>query len=190
MHNYIDVIKNLESIYSTNSSMAMLKDFERVLDELNLYVYKNWIKGELIRGPKIERHWVECTFMWPKEKMPDPMGGKMLLDYGCKVKFHKSEITVVRKIKNPDDIRPGTKKGKFDQKPIWAVTIRMPKKLIEDISESYMNEKRKIMEPIKSGPATPAGTQPVDQATAGVPAAGAAVPGAAPGAAPTPGAPA
>lgn len=186
MHNYIDVIKNLESIYSTNSSMAMLKDFERVLDELNLYVYKNWIKGELIRGPQIERHWVECTFMWPKNKMPDPMGGKMLLDYGCKVRFHKDEITVVRKIKTPDDIRPGTKKGKFDQKPIWAVTIRMPKKLIEDISESYMNEKRKIMEPIKGGPATPAGSQPVDQAAAATaaaaPTAGAAAPGATPGA--------
>ena len=184
MHNYIDVIKNLESIYSTNSSLAVLKDFERVLDELNLYVFKNWKSGEIIRGPKVERHWVECTFMWPRKKMPDPMGGKMLLDYGCKVSFTKSEITTVRKIKKPDDIRPGTKKGKYDQTPIWSVTIRMPKSLIKDIGESYMNEKRKILEPVKAGPMTPAGAQPVDQTAAG------AAP--APGGAPTgaPGAPA
>ena len=70
------------------------------------------------------------SFMWDADKMPDPMGGKRLLDYDCKVKFKKSHIIEPRKIEKPDDIRPGTKKGKLDQaSPIWIVEIQMPKKL-------------------------------------------------------------
>jgi len=129
----LDVIQNLESIYQNDKAFRVLKDFERVIDELGLYVYKNWDEGELIEGPNIERHWVTCTFMWPRNDMPDPMGGKRLLDYDCKISYNKSEIIKPREIKNPDDIRPGTKKGKLDKIPVWTVTIQMPKKLIVDI---------------------------------------------------------
>ena len=64
----LDVIKNIENIYGSNSSFGVLKDFERVLDELDLYVYKNWEDGELAAGPEIDRHWITCSFMWPREK--------------------------------------------------------------------------------------------------------------------------
>ena len=129
----LDVIKNLETIYENDRAFQVLKDFERVIDELGLYVYENWSEGELAEGPVIQRHWVSCTFMWPKKKMPDPMGGKRLLDYDCKVSYTKSNIIKPRPIKKPDDIRPGTKKGKLDKHPIWLVKIDMPKKLIVDI---------------------------------------------------------
>jgi hypothetical protein len=77
--------------------------------------------------------------MWPKEKMPEPVGGKRLLDYGCKVEFAESSLSKVRKIKTPDDIRPGTKKGKIDHEDIWMVRISMPKKLMSDINRGYRN---------------------------------------------------
>ena len=80
MQDILDVIKNVENIYDSDTSFTVLKDFERVLDELDLYVYKNWEDGELVSGPNIKRHWIICSFMWPREKMPDPMGGKRLLD--------------------------------------------------------------------------------------------------------------
>ena len=120
-------------IYNSNTSFQVLKDFERVLDDLDLYVYENWEDGELASGPNIERHWVTCSFMWPRDKMPDPMGGKRLVDYDCKVSYKKDELVVPRKIKSPDDMRPGTKKGKLDRMPIWVVEIQMPKKLISEI---------------------------------------------------------
>ena len=137
MQDVLDIIKNVESIYDSNTSFNVLKDFERVLDELDIYVYKNWKDGELAEGPNIERHWVTCSFMWDAEEMPDPMGGKRLLDYDCKVKFKKSHIIEPRKIEKPDDIRPGTKKGKLDRRPIWIVEIQMPKTLIADIYTGY-----------------------------------------------------
>lgn len=129
----LDVIQNLQGVYESDKAFRILKDFERVLDELGLYVYKNWEDGELAEGPVVTRHWVTCTFMWPRKNMPDPMGAKRLLDYDCEINYEKSHIIKPRQIKKPDDIRPGTKKGKLDQVPVWLVEIRMPKKLIIDI---------------------------------------------------------
>jgi hypothetical protein len=132
-----DIIRNIETIYGSNSSLKMLKDFERVIDELDCYVYENWIDGELSEGPNESRYWVTCKFMWPYKKMPNPSAGKKLSDYGCIVKYFEDEVSKIRKIKNPGDIRPGTKKGKIDQYPVWIVEISMPKKLMHDINQGY-----------------------------------------------------
>ena len=59
-----DVIENTKEIFMTDSSLDTLLDFERVLDELDLYVFANWKKGELVEGPVYEKYFVTCTFMW------------------------------------------------------------------------------------------------------------------------------
>lgn len=136
----LDVIRNIESMYESNSAFNVLKDFERVLDELDLYVYKNWEDGKLADGPRVDRHWVTVKFFWPKDKMPDPMGGKRLLDYDCKVNYQKSFIVKPRKVIDQNDFRPGTKKGKLDRHPIWIVEIKMPKKLLSDIYSANLED--------------------------------------------------
>ena len=151
----LDVIENLSSIYENDRAFGILKDFERVIDELGIYVYKNWDEGELVEGPIVDRHWVKCTFMWPEKHMPDPMGGKRLLDYDCKISYEKSSIIKPRKIKKPDDIRPGTKKGKLDKLPIWLVHIEMPKKLIISIYGGDV-EKIELPDSQQQGAAAPA----------------------------------
>ena len=145
-----DIISNIEQIYGSNNSLNLLKDFERVLDELDTYVYDNWLDGELVSVPKESRYFVECTFMWPKDKMPEPKGGLRLIDYGCKVKIGESQISKVRKIKKPEDIRPGTRKGKIDHEDIWIVKIMMPKKLMSDINRCYKNLDKNKVEDILS----------------------------------------
>lgn len=130
----IDVIKNLQTLSENNNAFKVLKDFERVIDELDVYVFKNWSEGELIEGPDVERYSVTCKFMWSMDEMPDPEGAKRLSDYGCRVIYHKKKILIPRKIKDPGDYRPGTKKGKIDAHPVWVVEIKMPKKLMQDVS--------------------------------------------------------
>ena len=169
MQDVVDIIKNVERVYDSNTSFQVLKDFERVLDQLDVYVYENWLDGEVASGPHIGRHWVTCRFFWPLEKMPDPMGGKRLLDYDCKVGYLKSAILKPRKIRTPDDIRPGTKKGKLDKEPIWIVEIKMPKKLIADIWTGY-EEKFDFDGEAQAENAE----QPADAAAAAAPEAGAA----------------
>lgn len=137
MHDRKSILKNIETIYESDNSLKILKDFERVLDEMNLYVYEHWIQGELISGPYDSRYWVTCSFMWPEGSKPNADGVKTLLDYGCRVKFDQDVMMEVRRIRTPDDIRPGTKKGKIDQKPIWTVEIKMPKKLMFNINQGY-----------------------------------------------------
>jgi hypothetical protein len=139
MIDFKDIITNIEQIYGSNNSLNLLKDFERVIDELDLYVFDNWIDGELVEGPRESRYHIECSFMWPMDEMPDPKGAARLLDYGCRVKVKETNLNKVRRIKNPDDIRPGTRKGKIDQIPVIIIKISMPKKLMADIQRGYMN---------------------------------------------------
>ena len=165
MQDSLDIIKNIESIYNSNTSFKILKDFERVIDHLDLYVYENWKDGEIAEGPKIGRHWVTCSFFWPQDKMPDPMGGKRLLDYDCKVSYKKTHLIVPRKIESPDDVRPGTKKGKLDRKPIWIVEIKMTKKLMADIYTGNMD----IMDNTSDMPASTPEPQQAEQQVADAP---------------------
>lgn len=137
MQDIVDVIKNLQTLTVDDSAFKILKDYERVLDELDIYVYKNWEDGELLAGPDVSRYTVECKFMWPYDNMPDPEGAQRLLDYGCEIKYERTHIMIPRKVHKPSDFRPGTKKGKIDAHPIWIVSISMPKKLMQDIYQGY-----------------------------------------------------
>lgn len=161
MQDTTNVLKNIESIYSNDNAFAILKDFERVLDELDLYVYDNWQDGELVSGPVMTKHFVSCKFMWPLRQMPDPMGGKRLLDYDCRVTYQKDQLVMPRKIVTPDDVRPGTKKGKLDTTPIWIVEITMPINLMKNIYDGMQNQTSYMDEPTKN--TTVPDIQPIDQ---------------------------
>jgi hypothetical protein len=136
----LDVLKNIENMHENNTAFNVLKDFERVLDELDLYVYKNWMDGEIASGPDIDRHWITCKFFWKENQMPDPMGGKRLVDYDCKVSYEKTYFIKPKKIESQDDFRPGTKKGKLEAEPIWVVEIKMPKNLIADFYDNELED--------------------------------------------------
>jgi len=127
------VAENIKNIYMSEGSLLSLMDFERVLDELDLYAFKNWILGELVAGPEIGRYKVSCTFMWPEKLMPDPRGGRRLLPFDCEVKYKKTRIKIPIKIEEPDDYIPGTHKARLVEKPVWLVEITMPKSLMTDI---------------------------------------------------------
>lgn len=140
MADILDIIENINSIYNSNNALDILKDYERVFDELDLYVFENWDAGEIVAGPKVERHWVTCEFMWPKNKMPNPEAAKRLAEYGCQVKYKRDTLIKPRKVKTPDDIRPGTKKGKLDEHPIWIVEVSMPKKLMLEVFRGFKGQ--------------------------------------------------
>jgi hypothetical protein len=130
---YWQVAENIRDIYMSEGSLLTLLDFERVLDELDLYAFKNWQIGELVSGPIIGKYRVSCIFMWPERLMPDPRGARRLLPFDCVVKYKKTLMKVPMKIEDPSDYRPGTKKARLVEKKIWLVEITMPKSLMSDI---------------------------------------------------------
>lgn len=133
------IIENTKQINMSSSMLNQLMDFERVLDSLNLYVFDNWINGELVEGPVVKKYWTTCKFMWPLNKMPDPRGGEKLLNYGCKITYEKSKLETSAKVKNYDDFEPGTRYPKMRLVPIWIVEITMPKSLMGEIKRGSLD---------------------------------------------------
>jgi hypothetical protein len=145
--NIADALNNVKDIYMSDSALTTIMDFERVIDELDVYAFANWKLGELVAGPEYEKYFVTCTFMWPYKKMPDPRGGEQLLNYNCEILYKKDMLEYPVKPKSPDDFRPGTKLAKTTQVPIWLVTVTIPKKLMSDIQQGSIeleNEKLDI----------------------------------------------
>jgi len=130
---YWQVADNIRDIYMSEGTITTLLDFERVLDEVDVYAFKNWEIGELVAGPEITKYRVACTFMWPEKLMPDPRGGRRLLPFDCEVSYRRVEMKIPIKIEDPSDYRPGTKKARIVEKPVWLVEIVMPKSLMSDI---------------------------------------------------------
>jgi hypothetical protein len=130
---YWQIADNIKNIYMSEGSLMTLLDFERVLDELDLYAFRNWQIGELVSGPVITKYTVSAIFMWPEKLMPDPRGARRLLPFDCEVLYKKTLMKVPVKITDPSDYRPGTHKAKIMEQKVWLVEITMPKRLISDI---------------------------------------------------------
>lgn len=136
---YKSIVSTIKGIYTSDGTMSTLLDFERVLDESDLYAFRNWELGELVAGPDIARYAVSCTFMYPLKLMPDPRGAKRLLTVGCNIKYKKTTIKVPVEIKDPGDYKPGTHFPKMTERQIWLVRIEMPKELMNDIREGSID---------------------------------------------------
>lgn len=136
---YVSIVNTVKGVFTSDGSMSVLLDFERVLDEADLYAYKNWLLGELVQGPDIRRYTVGCMFMWPYHLMPDPAGAKRLLKIGCKIKFKKTKIKVPVEVKDYEDFQPGTRYPKTKKREVWLIYILMPKEIMDDIKEGSID---------------------------------------------------
>jgi hypothetical protein len=141
-----NIINNVKDIYMTKSSLDTLLDYERVLDQLDLYTFANWKKGELVEGPVYEKYFVTCRWMYGYRQMPDPAGAERLLGYGCEVTYQEDEIIEPLPIDNPDDFVAGTRVAKKVSRPIWIVSITMPKKLMSDIQQGSIELENETLE--------------------------------------------
>jgi hypothetical protein len=136
---YVSIISTVKGIFTSDGSMAVLLDYERVLDEADLYAFRNWELGELVQGPVVKRYSVGCMFMWPYKLMPDPRAAKRLIHLGCSIKWKKTKIRVPVEVDDYDDFDPGTRYPKMKEKPIWLVYIEMPKEIMDDIREGSID---------------------------------------------------
>lgn len=125
--------KTLSHISQDDGVLEMLMEFERTLGSTEIFSYKNWLLGELIHGPKINRYWFKTVWMFKQSEMPDPDGALRLAKIGCKVLFKKDTLAQPRKLVTPQDWEDrSSKKVQLDEIPIWLVSIAMPMKYIND----------------------------------------------------------
>ena len=130
----LDSIKNtLVNISKGNSLLDTLLEFERTLDNAEIFAYKNWILGELVEGPDISRYGYKTVWMYPYAMMPDPNAGLRLTKLGAKVNFRKGTFKKPVKVHGPEDwANPETKRAKMAEHEVWLVTIDLPLKYINN----------------------------------------------------------
>jgi hypothetical protein len=129
----LDTIKStLVGISKGEGVLDMLIEFERTLDNAEIFAYKNWILGEIVAGPDIGRYWFKITLMYPYAMMPDPNAGLRLTKLGAKVGFKKGVFNKPVKVHGPQDwADPQSKRAKMAEHEVWLVTIDMPIKYIK-----------------------------------------------------------
>ena len=132
---------SIKKISETNTLLDMLLEFEKVLDDIDIYAYKNWIKGEVLEGPYLDRHWVGVKLMYPYKEMPDPDGARRLIARGGLVKYVKETLLTPRKVINFDDVTvhvtPDGRqryKAKTISSPVWVVEIKLPRKYVDEFA--------------------------------------------------------
>lgn len=136
---FVSIVSTIKDVMASDGTMSILLDYERVLDDADIYAYKNWLLGELVQGPDVGRYDVTCMFMWPYKLMPDPKAAKRLLSLGCDVKWTKTKIDVPVEVKNYDDLVPGTNYPKGVEREVWLVKITIPMDLMDDIKEGSID---------------------------------------------------
>lgn len=137
--NFVSVVDNIKNIYTSDGSMSVLLDFERVLEESDIYAFEDWDLGELVRGPVIDKYKVSCMFMWPRHKMPDPRACKRLLRLGCRVLWKKTKIKIPVQIEDYEDFEPGTRYPRMMPYKVWLVNIIMPRDIMNEIREGSID---------------------------------------------------
>lgn len=127
------VITRLNKFQGLTDILVQIEDF---LDGLDLYVFENWIEGEIARGPYVNRYWVDLDLLYPAELMPDPQGGLRLTKHGVKVYYKKVKQKVPVEVKSRDDYRDDRAgKPKIEEKDAWLVSLSIPRKFIEELDD-------------------------------------------------------
>jgi hypothetical protein len=136
---FVSIVDTIKNVYMSDGSMSTLLDYERVLDEADVYAFKNWKHGELVQGPNVGRYACKCIFMWPYKLMPDPRAALRLINIGCRVTYGKGEVKVPVEVKDYEDFVPGTRYPKMHKRKVWFVEVVVPVDLMDDIKEGTID---------------------------------------------------
>lgn len=109
---------DLENLKDNDYLLDLLVQMEDVLDSLDLYVFENWSKGEVVEGPIVRRYWLNMVLEYKHDEMPDPKAGFRLLKHGVRLDFQKVE------------------KG---EEKVWHVTVSIPRRLCSEISAAQLD---------------------------------------------------
>jgi hypothetical protein len=127
-----DIAATISGVKSNRNTLSLLLEFQGVLDDLNVFAYENWIKGEVIKGPIISKYWIEVFLMYAEQDMPDPEASDRLTKHGCYVFYQRDTLTSNVKVKKVDTSKAGKKVPKTQEMTVFVVKVVMPRHLLTD----------------------------------------------------------
>jgi hypothetical protein len=126
--------KTIKRLTDSSNLIDVLVQIENFFDSLDLYVFKNWLEGEVVQGPNIQRYWVEIVLRYNYREMPDPQGGLRLLKHNARIRYEMKTETVAEKPKvNTTNADNKEEKLETKEEKYWLVHVRIPRRHIEEL---------------------------------------------------------
>lgn len=153
---------DIEKLEDSPHLLDILIQMEDVLDSLDCYVFKNWIDGEIVEGPKVRRYWLDMTLKFDYRKMPDPKAALRLLKHGVRVDYEKvhvddkgeevagqdkethSALSLKHALskattKNEDAAEEDEDSEEDTKNLVWLVRVSIPRRLVTDINAGQLD---------------------------------------------------
>jgi hypothetical protein len=132
----------LEKIENNPHLKDILVSLEDVLDNFDIYVYKNWYKGILVNGPLFRRHWISIILEYDLDSKPDPLFAERVEPLGIKINTKKRIIKLqqpkpqllVKPLGTEDSLTDLNNQEEKETKTTWLVELMFPKRLIGDVT--------------------------------------------------------
>lgn len=135
---------DLEKITDSPHLLDVLLQMEDVLDSLDVYVFKNWYRGEVVEGPKVRRYWLDFTLKYDLDRMPDPKAALRLMKHGARVDFWKAKYGKEGEFEDAqvteaemEEHEAGEKNP--DSEDFWLVRISIPRRLVAQMSAEELD---------------------------------------------------
>ena len=134
-----DVRGTVQKLFDDSGLMDILLGVEEYFDNADLYVFDNWIDGEIVEGPVVSKYWVEVTLKYDMGKMPDPRGAYLFENQGTKIMVRQDVERVIPKYaKDMDDLDIESGKVKEEKVPVILIKFVIPRRLVDVASvEEY-----------------------------------------------------
>lgn len=127
-----ELIRNNSNLFKHESYLDILIEVERHLDNFHLYVYDNWIDGQVVQGPKVTRYWVEIVLMFPMDAKPDMEAAKTLIKHGIKVFTRTGILKTSVPPENDYEIIPPEKRTVKED--VFFVKLFVPTKYVTEVN--------------------------------------------------------
>ena len=139
----MDLSNNTETVqrlFDDSSLLDILLGVEEYFDNADLYVFSNWIDGEIVEGPVVSKYWVEVTLKYDMDKMPDPRGAYLFENQGTKIMVRQDVERVIPKYaKDMDDLDIESGKVKEEKVPVILIKFVIPRRLVDAASVEEYN---------------------------------------------------
>lgn len=130
---------DFEKLEESPHLLDILVQMEDIIDSFDIYVFPNWISGEIVEGPRVRRYWFDFTLRYPKNKMPDPKGAMRLIKHGLRINYEK--VTLENEDgSDPTDPKLKENEDAEDQEPThWEVRVSIPRRLLSDMNSAELD---------------------------------------------------
>lgn len=122
---------DFEKIQDSPHLLDILLQMEDVLDQMDVYVFDNWLKGEVVEGPIVRRYWLDMTLRYPFKSMPDPKAALRLLKHGVRVDYQKAKVGT--DAFGEDLTKEEEEEAKKDEEKVWLLRVSIPRRLVVQI---------------------------------------------------------